>query len=175
MEMRAGLRIPDVDLANRKIDISRAVWRGQEDTPKTDAGVRRFSISTQLAEMLAETIGERKQGPVFVSRAGTPLDMHNICNRALKKARKAAGVEFGDLHTFRHFNASVMDSLHVPMAVRRMRLGHAGVSITDGYTSASENDDKEAAEAISALILQKLRSLDPSWTLEGSNVTNAHA
>jgi hypothetical protein len=60
------------------------------------------------------------------------------------------------------------------MAVRRMRLGHADVSITDGYTNAVENDDKEAAEKIAALIVEKAESLDPSWTLGGSNVTNAH-
>ena len=125
--------------------------------------------------MLAETIGDRTSGPVFESRNSTRVDMHNICNRVLRKARQDASVEFGDLHTFRHFNATVMDSLHIPMAVRRMRLGHADVSITDGYTNAVENDDKEAAEKIAALIVEKAESLDPSWTLGGSNVTNAHA
>jgi hypothetical protein len=46
------------------------------------------------------------------------------------------------------FNATAMDSLHIPMAVLRMRLGHADVSITDGYTNAVERDDEEAAEKI---------------------------
>ncbi len=171
----AGLEIQDVDTASRKISISRAVWRGHIDTPKTDAGVRRFSISARLSEMLAETIGDRTSGSVFESRNGTPLDMHNICNRVLRQARQDASVEFGDMHTFRHFNATAMDSLHIPMAVRRMRLGHADVSITDGYTNAVEKDDKETAEKIAALIVEKAESLDPSWTLRRSDVTNAHA
>ncbi len=81
---------------------------------------------------------------------------------------------FGDMYTFRHFSATVMNSLHIPMAVRRMRLGHADVSITDGYTDAVEKDDKAAAEKIGALIVEKLESLDPSWTLQGSKLTSAH-
>ena len=83
--------------------------------------------------MLAETIGDRTSGPVFESRNSTRVDMHNICNRVLRKARQDASVEFGDMHTFRHFNATVMDSLHIPMAVRRMRLGHADVDLLPSF------------------------------------------
>ena len=171
----AGLRVPDVDLANRTIGVSRAVWRGHEDSPKTDAGVRRFAISARLSEMLAKQIDGRTSGPMFASRNGTPVDMHNVCNRELRKARRDAGVEYGDMHTFRHFNATVMDSLHIPMAVRRMRLGHADGSITDGYTSAVKQDDRDAAEKISALIEEKLESLYPDCTLAGYTLTSVHA
>lgn len=134
-------------------------------------GIRTFHISTQLTDLLSDVIGERTSGPVFVSRTGTPIDMHNVRNRALAKAREAAGLDYGDVHTFRHFNATLMDSLNVPMAVRRLRLGHAGVSVTDGYTEVIERDDRAATERIAALISEHL---DPNWTLDGSGKTEAH-
>jgi integrase len=167
----AAIEIPDIDLANQTITVCRAIWRGHMDTPKTDAGIRTFHISIRLTKLLTEEIGERTSGPVFVSRTGKPLDMHNVRLRALAKAREAAGLDYGDVHTFRHFNATVMDSLNVPMAVRRMRLGHAGASVTDGYTDAIEKDDKSAADKIAALISSHL---DPNWTLGGSTQTKGH-
>ena len=101
--------------------------------------------------------------------------MKNLRNRALRPALKAAGVEYGDLHTFRHFNATAMDSLRVPGAVKRLRLGHSDGSITDSYTDAIERDDKAAAEQIAALIAGAAESLRPSCVVEGRTTTSTHA
>jgi integrase len=170
-----ALDIADVDLANRTVGISQAVWRGHTDTPKTDSSVRVFHISARLAEMLAGQIGNRSGGPVFVSRNNTPLDLHNLLNRNLKPLLLKLGLGFGDLHTFRHFNATVMDSLRVPDAVKRRRLGHGDSSITHGYEDAFDSDDKAASEKISASILNNLESLYPDCTLGGYTLTSAHS
>jgi len=170
----AGLEVQDVDLAGLKITVRQAIWRGHSDAPKTKAAKRTFAISAKLAEMLARQIAGRKSGPVFSSRNGTPLDMKNIRNRALRSALKAAGVGYGDLHTFRHFNATAMDSLRVPGAVKRLRLGHSDGSITDSYTDAIEKDDQAAAEQLAALIAGTGESLFPSCTPEGNKMTSAH-
>jgi len=146
------IEIPDVDLVERKITIRQAIWRGEIDTPKTDSGIRGFHISERLTKMLIEYIGDRKTGPVFASRTGTPIDMHNFCSRGLAAARKAANVGCGDIHTFRHFNATLMDSLKTPGAVKRLRLGHAGVTVTEGYEDVIEKDEQAAAEQIASMI-----------------------
>lgn len=164
-----GLEVPDVDSVNRTITVRRTIWRGHAGTPKTDRGKRTFAISEKLAGIFAGLIADRTAGPVFATRNGTPFDGNNVRNREFRAARKAAGISFGDLHTLRHFNATAMDSLRVPEAVKRLRLGHADASITDRYTDALAKDDRETAEKLSTLILY------PSCTLGGNTVTNGHA
>ena len=165
------IEIPDVDLFNRKITIRQAIWHGEVNTPKTDSGIRSFHISERLAKMLTEYIGDRKTGPVFASRVGTPIDIRNFCSRGLAAARKAASVRYGDIHTFRHFNATLMDSLNIPGAVKRRRLGHAGVNVTEGYEDVIQKDDQDVAEQIAGTIWTHLEAkLSPSCAPIGHNL-----
>lgn len=177
--LRSGemiIEIPDVDLVERKITIRQAIWHGEIDTPKTDSGTRSFHISERLTKMLIEYIGDRKTGPVFASRTGTPIDIHNFCSRGLAAARRAANVGYGDIHTFRHFNATLMDSLKVPGAVKRLRLGHAGVTVTEGYEDVIEKDDQAAAEQIAIMIWTHLEpKLCPSCAPIGHNLPKGHS
>ena len=126
-----------------------------------------FHVSARLGEMLAVHIGDRTSGPVFVSRNNTPVDLHNVLNRILKPLLTKLGIDYGDVHTFRHFNATTMDSLVIPEAVKRRRLGHGDSSTTDGYDDAVDEDERAAAEKIAALILGTLESLYPDCTLAG--------
>ena len=120
--------------------------------------------------MLAKYIGARKTGPVFASRRGTPIDINNFCRRGLACARKAANVGYGDIHTFRHFNATLMDSLKIPGAVKRLRLGHAGVTVTEGYEDVIDRDEQAAAEQIAGTIWTHLEpKLCPSCAPIGHN------
>jgi integrase len=170
-----ALDVSDVDLQRQTVCIQRAIWRGHIDTPKTGSSMRRFYISAALTAMLADQIGERTTGPVFPSRSGTPLDLHNFRSRILKPILKRMGLAFGDLHTLRHFNATLMDSAGIPAAVRRKRLGHADASVTDSYTGTMHEDERAAAEKICDLILGALERLYPDCTLLRYKATSVQA
>jgi integrase len=89
--------------------------------------VRSFPISPALAKHLAVFIGERK-GLLFTTRTGKPLDNYNVVKWVLKPLLKEIGIEdtkHMGIHSFRHCNASALDSLGAPMRIRMDRLGHA--------------------------------------------------
>jgi hypothetical protein len=78
-------------------------------------------------------------------------------------APKAANVCFGDIHTFGHLSATLMDSLKIPGAVKRLCIGHAGLTVADTYSSVIQKDDRSAAEQIDAcLSRRRLRIRIPS-------------
>lgn len=58
----------------------------------------------------------------------------------------------GAAHAFRHGNATLLDSLHAPMAVRQERLGHVDARTTMGYTHLVTADDVRVAGELGALL-----------------------
>jgi hypothetical protein len=58
----------------------------------------------------------------------------------------------GAAHAFRHGNATLLDSLHAPMAVRQERLGHVDERTTMGYTHVVTADDVRVAAELGALL-----------------------
>jgi integrase len=86
---RAGeltaLRVSDVDLDNLYVEISKALWCGAEDTPKTEAGNRSICISARLGAALKEYLAGREEGYLFQTTEGGPWDASNILVRKLNK------------------------------------------------------------------------------------------
>jgi hypothetical protein len=67
---------------------------------------------------------------------------------AAKSEKRAASV---GLHSFRHTNATAMDSLAIPQQIRKQRLGHSGNSVTENYTHTFSQDERDAAEKLGQL------------------------
>jgi integrase len=80
----AGLHIEDVDLNQLVIHIRRAVWRGKEQTPKSENGHRDIDIDSTLAGLLREFIGTRRGGRLFPTRTDAPISGNNIRRRILQ-------------------------------------------------------------------------------------------
>jgi len=66
-------------------------------------------------------------------------------DQATRSEERAASV---GLHSFRHTNATAMDSLGIPQQIRKQRLGHSGNSVTENYTHAFTTDERDAAEKL---------------------------
>ena len=64
----------------------------------------------------------------------------------MKPILKELGLD-GAAHAFRHGNATLLDSLLGPMAVRQERLGHVDAKTTMGYTHLVTADDVRVAES----------------------------
>jgi integrase len=171
-----ALRASDVDVENLSIEVSKAIWNGSEHNPKTEAGFRTICISARLGNQLKHYLDGRAEGFLFQTSAGKPWDASNVLERKLntlldrleipktdtkllarvvgkdrtvdqatRSEKRAASV---GLHSFRHTNATAMDSLGIPQQIRKQRLGHSGSSVTENYTHTFTQDERDAAEKL---------------------------
>lgn len=139
-----GLRAADLDMTAGTISVERAIYKGVEASPKTNSSVRVIDVSPDLCSLLAPLMSREV---LFGIHAGTAARLSGWFKRGCQRA----GVGNGrSLHSVRHTNASLMDSLLVPSSTKRERLGHAAQSMTDHYSHAI--DGKPAAKKIGALL-----------------------
>ncbi|MGO4258772.1 tyrosine-type recombinase/integrase [Marmoricola sp. RAF53] len=68
----------------------------------------------------------------FATKAGLPRDRNNV-SKALRRAFKAAGIQWAGTHTFRRTVASWMDAEGCALAEIANQLGHADTNVTAGY------------------------------------------
>jgi integrase len=174
-----ALRVTDVNLDSLYVEISKALWNGTEDAPKTEAGNRCLCLSPLLGMALKEYLAGRSDGFLFQTSEGTPWDASNVLVRKLNKLLDRLEIPKVDLkvlakiigkdrttdaatrsekraaslgvHSFRHTNATAMDSLGIPHQIRKQRLGHSGTTVTESYTHSFAKDERAAAEKLGEL------------------------
>jgi integrase len=111
----AALRWEDFDAEN--VNIRRSVVRGKVDVPKTLESVASLPLIDQVKvplELWRQKNGNPKEGYIFESRNGTPVDLHNLISRVIRphvegkkecetcgKVPKKSGVEWKTLYSFR--------------------------------------------------------------------------
>jgi integrase len=161
------------------VEISKALWCGTEDAPKTEAGNRSVCISVHLGAALKEHLAGRIEGYLFQTSAGSPWDASNIMVRKLNTLLSRLEIPKIDpklltkiigrdrtidqatrsekraaslgLHSLRHTNATAMDSLGIPQQIRKQRLGHSGNGVTENYTHTFTQDERVAADKLGEL------------------------
>jgi integrase len=84
--------------------------------------------------MLKAFIGERKDGLLFQTKNGRPLLQSNIIRRSLHPILKKNGRAKAGFHSFRRYRVTHMRKNRVPEDLLRFWIGHAGKSVTDGYS-----------------------------------------
>jgi len=140
-----GLRWRDIDVASRSISVNRVLYkrRGicQFNEPKTAHSRRRVSMTSKLAEFLAEYRLERERlyhqvcetitldDLVFDNHEGKPVDP-GVLTHNFARIAKRAGLENVRFHDLRHTFASLMLLRGVPAKVISEALGHASVAFT---------------------------------------------
>jgi len=140
-----GLRWRDIDIASRSISVNRVLYkrRGvvQFNEPKTAHSRRRISMTTKLAEFLADYRLERERlyhelgrastldDLVFATHEGKPVDP-GVLTHNFARIAKRAGLENVRFHDLRHTFASLMLLRGVPAKVISECLGHASVAFT---------------------------------------------
>ena len=144
-----GLRVADLDLGNALIHVHQSVWRGQIQTVKSRKGNRCFPISAELLEHLRAYLRTWRPNPLgllFATKTGTPWDHSLVRKRKFHPLLKKLGIPQCGFHAFRHSNATLLDQIGAPMAVRLNRLGHAEAQTTMGYTHAVTADERRIAD-----------------------------
>ena len=147
-----GLGVQDVDFATRTILVQRSAWNGVLQSPKTGNAIRCFPISEQLASHLQEFLHTHWRANadrlLFLNERGRVFNNKDVVRIHLHPLTRRLGIPAGGLHAFRHCNATELDSLGVPTAVRMERLGHAQFTTTLRYTHALSEDHRRVASLL---------------------------
>ncbi len=158
----AALTIADVGPA--KVTVNHAVWNGLVSTPKTQNSLRTVAVSSQLAKLLSEQLERQKAKQhnfLFSTSTGSAWDMNLFRKRKLVPLLVSLEIQQAGFHAFRHFNASLLDSLRVPLKTIQERLGHAlsGSLTLDVYTHAEMPENVEAPERAGEAIEKAVNSV----------------
>jgi integrase len=150
-----GLRVSDLDLRNAVINVCQSVWRGQIQTAKSRKGNRRFPISAELVERLRQFLLTWRPNDLellFATRTGTPWDHSLVRKRKFHPLLKKLGIQQCGFHAFRHGNATLLDQISAPWAVRLSRLGHTEAQTTMGYTHTVTADERRIADELGKIL-----------------------
>jgi len=102
--------------------------------------------SERIQEFLNGLTGH--SSPKTVKNIWTTIRIMWNSATAIRSEKRAALL---GLHSFRHKNATAMDSLGIPQQLRKLRLGHSGNGVTESYTHTLASDERDAAEKLGEL------------------------
>jgi integrase len=164
-----GLRWADVDLAEGRVHITKALSRVGTDLAlrdvKTDSSAATVPLPDELVtilrkhrrDQLADTrIAQgNKLGLVFTTKNGTPLEPRNI-NRAFETVCRRAEVRPIRLHDLRHSCATLLFAMGVEAATVQRILRHSSISVTTGtYVEVIEQVQRDAMAGMDSLLKRR--------------------
>jgi integrase len=153
-----ALRWDDVDLAAATITVRRKRLRlasGEviEDDPKSRAGRRTVALPAVLVVELERHRarygrGAGRDGYVFTSEEGVPLERSNFRQRIWLPAAKAAGLDGMRFHDLRHTAGTLAARTGATTKELMARLGHASPQASMIYQHAADDRDRRIAEGL---------------------------
>ena len=164
-----GLEWKDVDWENNVISVRRTsnytVTDGNyTDTPKTKSSIRSLKLPQQVFGVLSElresqlknkeNLGTKwiDSDRLFVTEVGKPLHRGSPY-KWQREFTERHGMRFCDIHSLRHFNATVLINAGVDTATVSSALGHSNISTTTNiYFHAIREAQARTGEAIAAVL-----------------------
>lgn len=164
-----GLEWKDVDWENNVISVRRTsnytVTDGNyTDTPKTKSSIRSLKLPQQVFDVLSElresqlknkeNLGTKwiDSDRLFLTEIGKPLHRGSPY-KWQREFTERHGMRFCDIHSLRHFNATVLINAGVDTATVSSALGHSNISTTTNiYFHAIREAQARTGEAIAAVL-----------------------
>lgn len=192
-----GLRWPDLDLPNRRINVRRSVWqhrngpRKGEKIEKPTKGRRRRSVAVSeslsrlLADFYAEAVvehGVSAEGFVWPGRDGGPMAA-DTPTQTIERAQDRCGLVENPkprpkgerprclvtLHGLRHTAGSIALAAGVPLIVVSRQLGHSNPQITATvYAHLLSDSQLDDVAAVFELPSDAVRQVPVRWEEPGS-------
>ena len=126
-----ALRVGDVDLGRRRVQVRRRWYRDNFAPPKSKHGRRDVPLSPATAQALWPLVaGRDSTALLFTSETGRMIDQSNLAFRVLKPAARRAGVPWCSFHTFRHTAASAFFRAGWNAKQVQLVLGHHSTAFT---------------------------------------------
>lgn len=131
----SALRWSSIDWEQGLIIVRESVWGFKLSTPKTSNSVRVVYLIEDQLERLGSYRSlfpeARPEDFVFPNAKGTgPVGYTNVMKRIIKPVATGLGISAVGWHALRHVNSTIMDENHVPIGVRKDRLGHTAERTT---------------------------------------------
>ena len=167
-----GLEWKDFDFENCLMDIRRnSLWTKEKgiytDTPKTKGSIRMLKIPRELANQLLEykkfqddyktSLGDKwiECDRLFTKADGSPMSVR-APRRFLENFCKKHSIRYCNIHSFRHFNASVLISNGVDVKTVQACLGHNDANTTlNIYSHSFQEAQARAMTSVADCIYQK--------------------
>lgn len=127
-----------LDLENRVVHVRTSRWNNQSQAPKTIAALRPIDLCSELVDILAHYVGERRQGFLFESRPGHPAHATTLRNQLAPLGAES-------FHAYRRFRITLLRASLVPDDLIRLWAGHSGASVTDRYSKIENRMDVRRA------------------------------
>jgi integrase len=129
--------IADIDRA------ANAIVLREHKTARKTGKPRRIPIGRKLGDLLAQAIGERQAGPIFLSPAGKPWKVNNL-SRTYSRLRDLAGLPRDLVLYLARHECGTKICREKGIEFARRLLGHANISTAQRYIRL---DDRERADA----------------------------
>lgn len=134
----AGLKVKYVDLLDGALWVRETINETggviEDETPKSDASVRRVSLPSRAVDALLPLVaGKAGDELVFTTATGLPIRHRNFYYRVWGKAVEKAGLteRKPTPHDLRHSHAAILIARGVPLSAIKERLGHDSIDTTD--------------------------------------------
>jgi integrase len=148
-----GLRWENVHLGDDPTILVCEQWKdGKYKRLKTESSPARLPLSLQMAQWLVQVKPEDATGPVFPSRAGTPLNYSNLYNRVLQPALEKCGLPRMGFHPYRKACGSLLVNAGMDLKQVQQRLRHAQLATTLACYVEDVDLGRGAAEAMGGLL-----------------------
>ncbi len=133
--------IADVDRANRVITLK------EHKTVRKTGQVRRIPIGQKLRDMLDQAIGDRTEGPVFLSPTGKPWRVSNL-SRTYSRLRDLAGLPRDLVLYLARHECGTKICREKGIEYARRLLGHTNISTTQRYLHLDDNELADAQDLV---------------------------
>ncbi|MGA2979617.1 MAG: tyrosine-type recombinase/integrase [Terriglobales bacterium] len=156
-----AVRWQDVDLERGVLRVTRTVYDGHFDEPKSQRSKRSVPLGAKAIEILLARRPARVNPDclIFATEVGTAFDRHNLLNRQLKPTCKKIGLVGVNWHWLRHANATLLDAVGTPLGTVQALLGHSSSEITrEVYLHSIPSDARAAVQKVEDLLI------GPKWT-----------
>jgi integrase len=141
----------------RTIAVRKQWYRGELGSVKKKSRIRNLPIPESLLPTLIELSRRRSfTGPedyVLVSRAGTPIDEHNIAARRLKPIGAAVSMPWLSWHVFRRTHTTLAKELGMQFQDRMAMMGHSDARMTMLYTVEDIDRRRKVLDEMAAKLM----------------------
>jgi integrase len=135
------LTIADVNRANRVITLK------EHKTARKTGQVRRIPIGQKLAGLLNQAIGNRTEGPVFLSPAGRAWSVANL-SRSYSRLRDQAGLPKDLVLYLARHECGTKICREKGIEYARRLLGHTNITTTQRYMHLDESELADVQDLI---------------------------
>jgi integrase len=146
--------VEDVDLVRGVLNVRKTAWYGRVQKAKSVASESTIPIAENLAEMLRKVIGERKEGLLFVNKAGRPYSSSGkVVQKRLWPLCDALKIPRAGFHAFRHVHTTILLETGATPKVAQRQLRHADSRVSlDHYAHLIDSSHREAVERAAAFL-----------------------